>query len=52
MKDDIAEGHLQAVLSDYANPENSVNVVYQGSKTMPKRVRALIDALIAAFSQA
>lgn len=51
VKDDIAQGRLLALLTDYAPADNSVQVVYQGGKNIPKRVRALIDALIVAFSQ-
>jgi DNA-binding transcriptional LysR family regulator len=52
VKDDLAQGRLEALLTDYASAENSLQVVYQGGKNIPKRVRALIDALIVAFSQA
>lgn len=51
VKEDLAYGRLQALLTDYADAENSVQVVYQGGKSIPKRVRALIDVLIVAFSQ-
>lgn len=50
VKDDLAQGRLQEILSDYATLQNSIHVVYQGGKAIPKRVRALIDALIVAFS--
>lgn len=50
VRDDIAQGHLQEILEEYANPANSLQVVYQGGKSTPKRIRALIDALIVEFS--
>jgi len=49
IKDDLAKGLLQEILGEYAKPANSLQVVYQGGKAIPKRIRALIDALIADF---
>ena len=51
VKDDLAEGRLMALLPDYSTHGNAVQAVYQGGRSIPKRVRALIDALILAFSQ-
>ena len=51
IKEDLAEGRLEAVLSKYANTGNNLQVVYQGGKSIPRRVRALIDALVMTFSQ-
>ncbi len=49
VKDDLAEGRLQALLTDYAHANNNIQVVYQGGKTTPKRIRVLIDAFVHAF---
>jgi DNA-binding transcriptional LysR family regulator len=51
IKQDLAQGHLQELLSDYARPPSSIHVVYQGGKSIPKRVRTLIDALVDGFSK-
>ena len=50
VKEDLSEGRLQELLYNFTSTENSVQVVYQGGKSIPKRVRALIDALIHHFS--
>jgi len=49
VKDDLAKGLLQEILGEYAKPANSLQVVYQRGKAIPKRIRALIDALKADF---
>lgn len=51
IKDDLAQGRLQELLSTYAAAQNNIQVVYQGGKSIPKRVRAFIDALVNTFSQ-
>jgi DNA-binding transcriptional LysR family regulator len=51
IKEDLAEGRLEPLLSEYANTGNSLQVVYQGGKSIPRRVRALIDALVTTFAQ-
>lgn len=51
IKDDLQAGRLTALLEDYNANENALQVVYQGGKGIPKRVRALIDALVLAFAQ-
>ena len=48
--DDLAQGRLVEILSDYAGSQNTIQVVYQGGRAIPKRVRAVIDALTAAFA--
>lgn len=49
--DDLAQGRLTELLSDYAGSQNTIQVVYQGGRAIPQRVRAAIDALAAAFAQ-
>lgn len=51
VKDDLANGKLEALLTEYTNNSNNLQVVYQGGKSVPRRVRALIDALVTTFSQ-
>lgn len=50
VKDDLAKGRLQELLSAYSAAQNNIQVVYQGGKSIPKRVRAFIDALVNTFS--
>jgi DNA-binding transcriptional LysR family regulator len=50
VKDDLAAGRLVEVLAPYAAPATSLQVLYTGGRSVPKRVRALIDSLAAAFS--
>lgn len=49
--DDLAQGRLIELLSDYAGSQNTIQVVYQGGRAIPTRVRAVIDALTAAFAR-
>jgi DNA-binding transcriptional LysR family regulator len=51
IKDDLASGALQEILSSYSATQNNIQVVYQGGRAIPKRVRALIDAFVKTFSQ-
>ncbi|WP_226574126.1 LysR family transcriptional regulator [Acuticoccus sediminis] len=41
--DDIAAGRLVRLLPDYASPNLPVSVVYLAGRTLPRKVRALID---------
>lgn len=51
IKDDLANGVLQEILSSYSATQNNIQVVYQGGRAIPKRVRAFIDVLVKTFSQ-
>lgn len=51
IKDDLQAGRLVALLKEYTASESAIQVVYQGGKSIPKRVRVLIDALVLAFAQ-
>jgi DNA-binding transcriptional LysR family regulator len=51
VKDDLAAGRLVELLAPYAAPATSLQVLYPGGRSVPKRVRALIDSLSAAFSE-
>lgn len=50
VREDLAEGRLTELLRDYAGSHNNIQVVYQGGRAIPKRVRAVIDALVVAFA--
>ena len=50
VKDDLACGRLVELLATYAAPSTAVQVLYQGGRSIPKRVRALLDDLQTAFS--
>ena len=50
VKDDLASGRLVELLTTYAAPSTAVQVLYPGGRSVPKRVRVLIDDLRAAFS--
>jgi DNA-binding transcriptional LysR family regulator len=51
VKDDLVAGRLVELLATYAAPATSLQVLYTGGRSVPKRVRALIDSLSAAFSE-
>lgn len=51
IKQDLAKGDLLELLSDFAKAPSSIHVVYQGGNALPKRVRSLIDMLVAGFSE-
>lgn len=50
VREDIAAGRLIELLSDYEQPSSSLQVVYPGGRSLPKRVRALIEFLAEAFA--
>jgi DNA-binding transcriptional LysR family regulator len=52
VKDDMAAGRLQALLTAYENPASTVQILYQGGSAIPKRARALIDFFVHAFAEA
>ncbi|WP_114810423.1 LysR family transcriptional regulator [Paraburkholderia kururiensis] len=45
----IAEGHLVALLPEYRTTELAIQAVYPSARHMPLKVRSLIDHLVAAF---
>lgn len=45
IKDDLLNGSLQEILSSFSATQNNLQVVYQGGRSIPKRVRAFIDTL-------
>lgn len=47
----LAEGHLVQLLPDWEMPLVPVSLVYPQRKLMPKRLRALIDFLLARFER-
>jgi DNA-binding transcriptional LysR family regulator len=51
IKDDLQAGRLAPLLTNYSASESAIQVVYQGGTSIPRRVRALIDALVLAFAQ-
>jgi DNA-binding transcriptional LysR family regulator len=50
--DDLRAGRLLALLVPFESPPNTLQLLYLGGAAMPRRVRALIDALVAAFAPA
>lgn len=50
VKDDLAAGRVVELLASYAAPSTALQVLYPGGRTLPKRVRLLIDSLLAAFA--
>jgi DNA-binding transcriptional LysR family regulator len=50
LRDDLREGHLVALLESFEPPPSALQLLYQGGAAMPRRVRALIDALVTAFA--
>jgi len=47
LADDLARGRLVPVLPDWRAGQLSFNLVYPGHRTMPRRVRHVIDAIMA-----
>lgn len=45
----IAQGHLVALLPEYSTSELVIQAVYPSARHMPLKVRSLIDHLVAAF---
>lgn len=43
VKDDIQAGRLIRLLVDHETPRHSLSVVYLGGRTLPRKIRALID---------
>jgi DNA-binding transcriptional LysR family regulator len=51
VKEDLSAGRLQELLPQFAPPQSAVHALYQGGSSIPKRVRALIDAMVLGFSE-
>jgi DNA-binding transcriptional LysR family regulator len=49
--DDLAQGRLVELLKDFAVPDNSLQLVYPTAQSLPKRTRALINALVQELGQ-
>jgi DNA-binding transcriptional LysR family regulator len=49
VQDDLAEGRLVELLRDFAVPDNSLQLVYPTAQSLPKRTRALIEAIAQAL---
>ena len=52
LNDDIAQGRLIKVLSDYQAPSHPISAVYLSGNVMPRKVRALIDFAVEYFKPA
>jgi DNA-binding transcriptional LysR family regulator len=50
LRDDLRERHLLPLLESFEPPPSTLQLLYQGGAAMPRRVRALIDALVTAFA--
>jgi DNA-binding transcriptional LysR family regulator len=50
LRDDLREGHLLPLLESFEPPPSTLQLLYQGGAAMPRRARALIDALVRAFA--
>jgi DNA-binding transcriptional LysR family regulator len=51
VQDDLAKGRLVELLKDFAVPDNSLQLVYPTAQSLPKRTRALIDAIVQELGQ-
>jgi len=52
VRDDLRAGRLLALLVPFESAPSTLQLLYQGGAAMPRRVRALIDALVIAFAPA
>lgn len=50
IREDLAAGRLIELLPEFEQPPSSLQIVYPGGRSLPKRVRALIDFLAEAFA--
>lgn len=50
IKHDLDAGRLVALLTPFLMPATAIQVLYPGGRAVPKRVRALIDFLVAEFA--
>lgn len=50
VRDDLRSGALVAVFEAYLGEESRLQIVYPGGKALPRRVRLLIDHLVAGFA--
>ncbi|ALP43633.1 LysR family transcriptional regulator [Aeromonas schubertii] len=48
---DLASGRLMEILPEFAAPASRLQIVYPSGRHQPRRVRALIDALVAEFGR-
>nr|WP_319593390.1 LysR substrate-binding domain-containing protein [Aeromonas schubertii] len=48
---DLASGRLVEILPEFAAPASRLQIVYPSGRHQPRRVRALIDALVAEFGR-
>ncbi len=49
--DDLRRGRLVALLRDFHAPEGTIHLVYLPNRTLPRRVRVLIDFLMERFAR-
>jgi DNA-binding transcriptional LysR family regulator len=50
--DDLRRGRLVPLLRDFRAPEGTIHLVYLPNRTLPRRVRVLIDFLLERFASA
>jgi DNA-binding transcriptional LysR family regulator len=50
IENDVREGRIIPVLTDFSPPESDLQIVYPAGSNQPKRVRCLIEVLSAAFA--
>lgn len=50
--EDVKEGRLIELLADFAVSEGTLQIVYPAGRPLPRRTRALIDAIMAHFENA
>jgi DNA-binding transcriptional LysR family regulator len=51
LREDLRQGHLVPLLESFEPPPSTLQLLYPGGAAMPRRVRALIDSLVAAFER-
>lgn len=50
VRNDLQSGRLLPLLESFEPPSSTLQLVYPGGVAMPRRVRALVDALVTAFA--